>query len=120
MIRMSAINASGSSGSSFLCILTDDCEGLDHAVGAVCVALAGEGVDEIGEGFHGLARDGLVGALSDMRSDDDLGMVEQWVIGGGWFLVKDIGGVTGELAGIESDDHIGLGNEFAAAGVHEP
>ena len=84
MIRMSAINASGSSGSSFLCILPDDYEGLDHAVGAVCVALAGEGIDEIGEGFHGLARDGLVSARADVRGDDDLGMVEQRVIGGGW------------------------------------
>lgn len=35
---------------------------LDDAVGAEDFALAAEGVDEVGEGFHGLARDAFVGA----------------------------------------------------------
>ena len=93
---------------------------LNHGVGAVALTLAIEGVDEVGERFHGLPWHAFKGPRADVRGDDDLGVVEQWVVCGWGLFVQHIGGVTSEFPGIQRGDDGGLVDEFATAGVDEP
>lgn len=92
----------------------------DDAVCAVAFAIAVKRVDQVGKGFECLAGDAFKGARADMRGNDNLGMVEQRMVGRWWFLVEDVGSVTGEFSGIEGCEDCCLVDQFAAAGIDDP
>ena len=93
---------------------------LNHTVGAIRVAFAFERVDEIVERFHRLALDALEGPRADVRSDDDFGVVQQWVVCGRGLFGENVGGITGEFARVQGGDDGVLVDEFTAAGVDDP
>ncbi len=92
---------------------------LDDAVCAEDFALAAEGVDEVGEGFHGLARDAFVGAGADVRGDDAVGGAEERVVGWRGFLVQDVGAVAADFFAVEGFDHVRGFDDFAACAVED-
>ena len=73
--------------------------GLDFGLKKFAVSL--QEMNQVPGGHHGLAGHAFMGAGADVGGDDGLGVVQQWMIGRRRFLVHDIGGVTGELAGVE-------------------
>ena len=75
--------------------------GLGSDFGLKEFALSLEEMNEVLGGHHGLAGHAFMRSGADVRGDDGFRMVQQRMIGRRRFLVHDIGGVTGELAGVE-------------------
>lgn len=73
--------------------------GLDFGLKKFAVSL--QEMNQVPSGHHRLAGHAFMGAGADVGGDDGLGVAQQRMIGRRRFLVHDIGGVTGELAGVE-------------------
>ena len=75
--------------------------GLGSDFGLKEFAVSLQEMNQVLGGHHGLAGNAFMGAGADVGGDDGLGVAQQRMIGWWRFLVHDIGGVTGELAGVE-------------------